>query len=197
MSGGVLLVEFAFDLNNELPRFRVGLSEELLGVFNEQRVDVDHMPLDLQVIRSPAQLDQGTGNDVDEAPGEFAEGCGVALAAKLPGDARRYLRDASETSYSVVTSGDLRPTQMEDIELFLTTGSSRFDVHTLEQVGIAFGVEDNDHLMFDAVDILGDVHLSQSGFADTGGAQYQGMANPFTQGQADLHLVRLDAMQQR
>ncbi|MNE64503.1 hypothetical protein D3C80_1599200 [compost metagenome] len=86
---------------------------------------------------------------------------------------------------------------MEDIKLFLPAGSTRFDVHALEQVGIALGVEDDHYFVVDAVDVLGDVHLSQSRLADTGGAQHQGMSHAFAQRQADFHLVRFDAMQQR
>ncbi|MNI57203.1 hypothetical protein D3C73_1122500 [compost metagenome] len=74
MSRRVLLVELALDLDDDLPRFRISLGEKLLGVLDEQRVNVDHMPLNLQVVRAPTQFDQGAGNDVDEAPGKLAEG---------------------------------------------------------------------------------------------------------------------------
>ncbi|MCY1372483.1 hypothetical protein D9M69_596900 [compost metagenome] len=54
MPGDVLLGELAFKLDNHFPRLRVGLGEKLLGVLDEQCVDVHHMPLDLQVVRTPA-----------------------------------------------------------------------------------------------------------------------------------------------
>ncbi|MNS86858.1 hypothetical protein D3C72_1207740 [compost metagenome] len=53
MPGDVLLGELAFKLNDHLPRLRVGLGEKLLGVLDEQCVDVDHMSLNLQVVRTP------------------------------------------------------------------------------------------------------------------------------------------------
>ncbi|MCY1185952.1 hypothetical protein D9M73_267770 [compost metagenome] len=68
------------------------------------------MPLDLQVVRAPTQLDQGPGDDIDETPGELAKRCGIAFTAELPGDARGHLRDTSEPPYGVVAGGDLWPT---------------------------------------------------------------------------------------
>ncbi len=51
---------------------------------------------------------------------------------------------------------------MENIEFLFPTGPFGFDVHAFEQVGIALRVEDDHHLMFDAVNVLGDVHLGES-----------------------------------
>ncbi|MNV83780.1 hypothetical protein D3C71_1776040 [compost metagenome] len=87
MPGNVLLGELAFKLDDHFPRLRIGLGEKLLGVFDEQCVDVDYMPLDLQVVRASAQLDQCAGYDVDEAPGELTEGRRVTFTTELPGDA--------------------------------------------------------------------------------------------------------------
>jgi len=49
--------------------------------------------------------------------------------------------------------------------------------------------------MFDAMNVLGDVHFGESRLADTGRAQHQGVSNPFPQRQTDLHFVGLDPMQ--
>ncbi|MNT89616.1 hypothetical protein D3C72_2303760 [compost metagenome] len=86
---------------------------------------------------------------------------------------------------------------MENIELLVPTGPAGFDVHAFEQVGIALGVEDDHNLGFDAVDVLGDIHLGKACLADTGSAEHQGMSDPFAQRQTDFHLIRLDPMQQR
>ena len=86
---------------------------------------------------------------------------------------------------------------MEDIKLLLPTGTFGFDVHPFEQVGIALRIEDNHYLVFNAVYVLGDVHLGESRFADTGRAQHQGVSDPFAQRQADFRFVGFDPMQQR
>ncbi|MNO91151.1 hypothetical protein D3C76_826910 [compost metagenome] len=77
----ILLVEATLDLHDRFPGLRVVVGEEMLGVFDEQRVDVHHMALDLQVVRTPAQFDQSPGNDVHKTPSELAKRCGVAFAA--------------------------------------------------------------------------------------------------------------------
>ncbi|MOA04948.1 hypothetical protein D3C78_1245210 [compost metagenome] len=69
---------------------------------------------------------------------------------------------------------------MEHIKLFLPTGAFGFDVHALEQVGITLRIEDDDHLMFDAMNVLSDVNLGEPGLANAGSAQHQGMSDPFT-----------------
>ncbi|MNG01785.1 hypothetical protein D3C84_847780 [compost metagenome] len=73
-------VDLALDRHDGLPGLGVVLGEVFLGVLDEQRIDVDHVLEDLFVVRAPAERDQGTGDDVDEAPGEFAEGRGIAFA---------------------------------------------------------------------------------------------------------------------
>ena len=60
----------------------------MLGVLDEQRIDVDDVALDQQVVRPLPQLDQGPRDDVDEAPGELAERRAVAFARELARDAR-------------------------------------------------------------------------------------------------------------
>ncbi|MNL09151.1 hypothetical protein D3C87_1299000 [compost metagenome] len=77
----ILLIEATLDLHDRFPSLRVMVGKEMLGVFDEQRVDVHHMALDLQVVRTPAQFDQSPGNDVHKTPSELAKRCGVAFAA--------------------------------------------------------------------------------------------------------------------
>ncbi|MNR45710.1 hypothetical protein D3C85_1645900 [compost metagenome] len=86
---------------------------------------------------------------------------------------------------------------MKHIELALAPGSARFDVHAFEQVRVALGIEDDDHLVLTAVDILGDIHLGQAGLADPRGAQHQGVPDALAERQARLCFVGLDPVQQR
>ncbi|MOA04947.1 hypothetical protein D3C78_1245200 [compost metagenome] len=87
MPGNVLFGEFAFKLDDHFPRLRVDLGEKLLGVLDEQCVDVDHMPLDLQVVWTSTQLDQSPGDDIDETPGELTKRRRVTFTTELPCDA--------------------------------------------------------------------------------------------------------------
>ncbi|MNP04551.1 hypothetical protein D3C76_964690 [compost metagenome] len=168
----VPLIETALDLHDRFPGLRVVVGEEVLGVLNEQRVDVHYMPLDLQVIWAPAQFDQGPGDDVHKTPGELAKGCRVAFAAQLPGDPGGDFRDAAEAADGVVACGDFRPAQVKDIKIVLAAGAPSFHVHAFEQVGVTLGVEDNHHFLSWPVDVLRDVDLGQARFADPGGAQH-------------------------
>src|SRR3546814_13130548 len=93
------------------------LGEVVLGVLDEQRVDVDDVTLDQHVVRALPQFHQGAGDDVDEAPGEIAEGRAVALAGKLPRDASRHLSDSPKTHPGGVERGHDRPPQIKDVEL--------------------------------------------------------------------------------
>ncbi|MCY1248933.1 hypothetical protein D3C76_858070 [compost metagenome] len=86
---------------------------------------------------------------------------------------------------------------MEHIKLLFPTGPFGFDIHAFEQVGIALWIEDNHYFVFDAMNVLGDVHLGESRFANTGCAQHQCVSDPFAQRQADFRFVGLDPMQQR
>ncbi|MNN47860.1 hypothetical protein D3C81_1623000 [compost metagenome] len=153
------------------------------------------MALDLQVVRAPAQFDQRPGDDVDEAPGEFAKCRRIALATQLAGDPGGHFRNATEAADGVVACRDFRPAQVEHIELVLTAGATGLDVHALEQVGIALGVEDDDHFAARSMDVLGDIHLGQARLAHPCGAQHQGMSDPFAERQAGFLFLRFDAVQ--
>src|SRR5690606_19220121 len=124
VAGDGALVEPAFQGEYLWPGLAVVAREKVFGVFDEQRVDVDHVALDLQVVRAPAEVDQGAGDDVDEAPGELAKRRRVAFSAELPGDARGHLGDAAEAADGVVTAGDVRPAQVKHIQLTLTAGAA-------------------------------------------------------------------------
>ncbi|MNV78796.1 hypothetical protein D3C71_1723120 [compost metagenome] len=84
---------------------------------------------------------------------------------------------------------------MEDIKLLLPTGTFGFDVHPLEQVSVALRIENDDDLVFDAMNVLGDVHLGESCLADAGRAEHQGVSDPFAQRQTDFRFIGLDPMQ--
>ena len=196
----VLLVQLRFELDDDLPGLRLVLGEVVLGVLDEQRVDVDDVALDQQVVRPLPQLDQGARDDVDEAPGEFAERGAVAFARELSGDARGHLGDPPEPADGVVARRDVRPAQMEHVELAFAPGALGLDVHALQQVRIALGVEDDHHLVLAAdlaADVLRDEQLGQPRLAHARGAQHQGVADTLAQRQGDVDLVRLDAMQAR
>lgn len=99
----------------------------------------------------------------------------IAFTRQLPGNAARHFRDAPETAHGVVSGRDIRPAKMENIELAITSNALGLDVHTLEQIRIAFGIEDNYRLEFidagDALDpsnALGDEQLGQTRLAYTG-----------------------------
>src|SRR5690606_20149002 len=95
VAGDVLVVQPTFELHDHLPSLRLGLSKEVLSVLDEQRVDVDDVALDLEIVGASPQLHQGAGNDVDKAPGKFTEGGAIALAGELASNARGDLRDTS------------------------------------------------------------------------------------------------------
>ncbi|MNF96726.1 hypothetical protein D3C84_795220 [compost metagenome] len=76
----VFVVQPSFELHDDVPGLGFVPGEVMLGVLDEQRVDIDHVALDQQVVRALAQLDQGAGDDVDEAPGELPKRCAIALA---------------------------------------------------------------------------------------------------------------------
>ncbi len=87
---------------------------------------------------------------------------------------------------------------MEDVELAFAPGALGLDVHALQQVGIALGVEDDHYLVLAAdlaADVLRDEQLGQPRLAHARGAQHQGVADALAQRQGDVDLVRLDAMQ--
>ena len=191
----VAFVDAAFDLHNGFPGFRRFLSEEVLGVLNKQGVDVDHMALDQQVVRAVSQLDQGAGDDVDETPGEFAERGTVAFIGKLPGDAAGDFGDEPETTYCVIAGRTVGPAEVKDIEGVLPSAAPALHKHALEQIGIALGGEHDAGLT--TADVLSDQQFDQAGFADAGGAEYEGVADPYAQRQADIDLIGPNAVQSR
>ncbi len=197
----VLLVQLGLDLDDHLPGLGLRLGEVVLGVLDEQRVDVDHVPLDQHVVRALPQLHQGAGDDVDEAPRELAERRAVALARELARNAGGHFRNAAEAAHGVVAGGNIGPAQVEDVELAFAARALGLDVHPLEQVGIALGVEDDHDLVLArgvlAADVLGDEQFGQPRLAHPRGAQHQRVADALAQRQADVHLVGLDAVQAR
>ncbi|MNH18098.1 hypothetical protein D3C79_777920 [compost metagenome] len=154
------------------------------------------MALDLQVVRAATELNQRPRDDVDEAPSKLAKSRRVAFTAQLAGDPGSDFRNAPEAADGVVACGDLRPAQVEDIELVLAASAPRLDVHALEQVGVALGVEDDDHFPARSMDVLGDIHLGQASLAHPCGAQHQGMSNALAERQTGFLLLRFDAVQQ-
>src|SRR3546814_1035132 len=105
------------------------------------------MPLDQHVVRTLPQFHQGAGDDVDEAPGKFPESRRVAFTGELPCNAGRHLADTSKAPHGAVARGNVRPAQMEDIELALAARALSLDVHQLQQIGIPFGVADDNYLV--------------------------------------------------
>ncbi|MCY1511712.1 hypothetical protein D9M68_461490 [compost metagenome] len=168
-------------------------------VFDEQCIDVDDVTLDQQVIGALAQLDQGARDDVDEAPGELAKGGTVAFAGELAGDTRGDFGDATEAPHGVVARRDVRPAEVEEIELALTAGTLGLDIHPLEQVGIAFGIEDDHRLILAggiaAPNVLGNEQLGQPRFTDPRRAQDQGLTDALAQRQVDVELMGFDTVQ--
>ncbi|KWT95166.1 hypothetical protein APY03_2517 [Variovorax sp. WDL1] len=197
----VLLVELGFDLDDHFPGLGLRLGEVVLGVFDEQRVDVDDMPLDQHVVRALPQFHERAGDDVHEPPRELSERRAVAFAGELPRDACRHFRDPAEAAHGVVAGADLRPTQVEDVELALAARALGFDVHALQEIGIPLGIDDDHDLVLArgvlAPDVLGDEQLGEPRLAHAGGAQHQRMPDALAQRQADVHLVRFDAVQAR
>ena len=175
VAGSVLVVEPGLDLHDDFPGLRLVAREVVLGVLDEQGIDVHHMPLDQQVVGPLPQLDECTGDDVDEAPGELAKRRGIALAGELAGNARGHLADATKPAHGVVTGGNIWPAEVKNIELAFASGAFGLDIHALEQVRIALGVEDDDHFVLancvTPPDVLGDEQLGESCFAHPRGAQ--------------------------
>ncbi|MNZ05623.1 hypothetical protein D3C78_223490 [compost metagenome] len=128
----ILLVELGFELDDHLPGLRLVLGEIVLGVLDEQRVDVDDVALYQQVVRALPQLHESARNDVYEAPRELAERRAVAFTGELPRNARGDFADAPETPHRVVAGADVRPAQVKDIELPCAPGTLGLYVHALE-----------------------------------------------------------------
>lgn len=58
MPRDIALVELALQLYDELPGFCIGAIKEVLGIFDEEHIDIHHMPLNLLVVRPTAKLGQ-------------------------------------------------------------------------------------------------------------------------------------------
>ena len=93
----------------------------------------------------------------------------------MAGNARGHLADAAKPAHGVVARTDIRPAKMKNIELALAPGAFGLDIHALEQVRIAFGVEDDDDFVLancvTPPDVLSDEQLGESCFAHPRGAQ--------------------------
>ena len=137
-----------------LPTLSAPAAQVLAGVLDEQRLDVVDVAAHLLVVGSASQGHQGAGDDVDEAPGELLEGGGVALARELVGDAGGHLGDAREAADGVVAGGDLRVAEVEEVEVPSPPGPLGLGIDPAQQVRVALGVEDDDHVP--AADVLGD-----------------------------------------
>ncbi len=71
----VFFVELAFNSDDRLPGLWIIFIKVFGGILLEDPFDVDHVLLDLQVVRSTAQRDEGSCDDVHESPSEFTECC--------------------------------------------------------------------------------------------------------------------------
>ena len=158
----------------------------MLGVLDEQRVDVDDVPLDQHVVRALPQLHQGAGNDVHEAPCELAERRAVAFAGELPRHPGRHFADAAEAAHRVVARRNVRPAQVEDVKLAFTARALGLGIHPLEQVRVPFGVDDDHDLVLAcgvlAADVLRDEQLGQPRLAHPRGAQHQRVSDALPSG---------------
>ncbi len=90
------------------------------------------------------------------------------------------------------------PAQVEHIKFVQAAGAFGFEIHALEQIGVALRVEDDNDFMlavFFTPNVLSDEQFSQARFSDTGGAQNNRMAYSLAQRERDVLLVWLDAVQ--
>ncbi|RMP27274.1 hypothetical protein ALQ25_200302 [Pseudomonas coronafaciens pv. atropurpurea] len=71
----VFFVELALNSDDRLPGLWIIFIKVFRGILLEDPFDVDHVLLDLQVVRSTAQRDEGSCDDVHESPSEFTECC--------------------------------------------------------------------------------------------------------------------------
>ena len=77
---------------------------------------------------------------------------------------------------------------MKDVQRIFPARPPGLGDHPLHQVGVALGVEHDDHVA--PGDVLGDQDFRQPGLADTGGAEHQGVADAITQGHVDRAFLR-------
>ncbi|OSN27751.1 hypothetical protein BV338_05635 [Pseudomonas syringae pv. actinidiae] len=169
-------VELAFNGDDGVPRFWIKLIKVFECVFLKDPFDVDYVLLDLQIVRSTTQSDEGSGDYVHETPGEFTECCRVTFAGELPSDPGGDLRNSAKSPNGVVACRVIRPAQVEHIKFVQSAGAFGFEIHALEQIGIALRIEDDNDLVlavFFSPDVLGDEQLSQACFSYTCGAKNQ------------------------
>ena len=165
------------------------------SIFHEQGFDIVDVTPYLLVVRTAAQRHQRPGDDVDEAPGELLEGSRVAFAGQLVGDPGGHLGDTREVADGVVAGRDLGKAQMEHVEVLGPSGPLGLGVDASQQAGVTLGIEDDHHVP--APDVLGDEDLGQSGLADPGGPQHQGVPHPLAEIHPHVLFVRLDRVQGR
>lgn len=122
------------------------------------------------------------------------------FARELSRDASGDLGDAAESPHGVVARRDVRPAEMKDVKLSVAAGAVGFHVHPLEQIGIAFRVDDDHNLVIalaPSTDVLGDEEFGESCLADACGTEDERVTDAFTQRERDVDLVGLDTMQPR
>ncbi len=141
--------------------------EVVLGVLDEQRIDVDDMALDQQVVGPLPQLDQRPRDDVDEAPRtRGTPRC--CLHRKAGRRCAWQLPRCVEAAHRVVAGADVRPA-CGNVELAFASGALGLHVHALQQIRIALGIEDDHDLVLSidrAPDVLRDEQLGRAGLAD-------------------------------
>jgi hypothetical protein len=81
---------------------------------------------------------------------------------------------------------------MEEIEVLGPSGPFGLGIDASQQPAVALGVEHDHHIA--ALDVLGDEELGESGLADAGGAEHQGVPDPLAQVHPHLLLVRFDGV---
>src|SRR3546814_7635303 len=85
---------------------------------------------------------------------------------------------------------------MEYVELAFTPGALGLDVHELQQVRIALGVEDDHHRVLAAdlaADVLRDEQLGQPRLAHARGPQHQGVPDALAQ-RSEEHTSELQSL---
>ena len=82
---------------------------------------------------------------------------------------------------------------MEQIKILQPTGALCLGVDATQQIGIPFGVKDNDHIT--PADVLGNQQFRQACLTDARGAQHQRVPDPFTQIHPHGLLLRFNRVQ--
>lgn len=68
---------------------------------------------------------------------------------------------------------------MEQDKAVTASGALRFCPQTLQQIGVAFRIENDHHLA--TADVLSGKQFRQTGFTDAGGTEHQRVAGAFTE----------------